>query len=214
MISVLLEHGSPTVSLEIEGKPKRVIVDTGSNVSILQPGVSQSGVNVTSIKPYGVTGEALNIRSQQHVSFVLGGQKLDHSFLVCPLPTEVDGLLGTDFLDRTGAEMNFACGKLSLAGNCKTSPACNGMSADRAALTLFPEHQMGRKRQVAHPAEPHLDKQPLGNPFSTQTTQWSRSWLLRATENITLAPRCRQVVTARIESGKGLKSSLAGLCGT
>ena len=40
-VSVLLEHGSPTVSLEIEGEPKRLIVDTGSNVSILQPGVSQ-----------------------------------------------------------------------------------------------------------------------------------------------------------------------------
>jgi len=119
-VSVLLEHGSPTVSLEIEGETKRLIVDTGSNVPILQPGVSQSGVNATSINPYGVTGEALSIKYQQHVTFVLGGQKIDHTFFVCPLPTETDGLLGTDILDGTGAEINFDCGKLSLTGNYKT----------------------------------------------------------------------------------------------
>jgi len=39
----------------------------GSNVSILQPGVSQSGLSATFIKPHGVTGEAPNIKGQQHV---------------------------------------------------------------------------------------------------------------------------------------------------
>jgi hypothetical protein len=33
-VSVLLEHGSPTVSLEVEGEPKSLIVDTGSNVCL------------------------------------------------------------------------------------------------------------------------------------------------------------------------------------
>jgi len=146
--------------------------------------------------------EALNIRGQQHVSFVLDGRKLDHTFLVCPIPTEAEDLLGTDFLDRTGAEINFECGKLSLAGNYKAPTAGNGMSEDRAALTVFPEHEMGRKPQGTRPVEPHLDKQSLDNPCSIQTTQWSRSWLVRATENITLVPRCRQVVTAKIELEK------------
>ena len=39
-VSALLDHVSPIVSLEIEGEPKRPIVDTGLNISILQPGVS------------------------------------------------------------------------------------------------------------------------------------------------------------------------------
>jgi len=188
--------------LEIEGEPKRLIVEAGSNVSILQPGVSQRDVSATSIKPYGITGEALNIRGQQHVSFVLDGRKLDHTFLVCPIPTEADGLLGTDFLDRTGVEINFECGKLSLASNYKAPTAGNGISADRAALTVFPEHEMGRKPQGTRPVEPHLNKQSLDNPGSTQTTQCSRSWLVRATETITLAPRCGLVVTAKTELEK------------
>jgi len=38
-IAVLFEQGTPSIALEIEGKWQRLIVDTGSNVSILQPGV-------------------------------------------------------------------------------------------------------------------------------------------------------------------------------
>jgi hypothetical protein len=34
------------------------------------------------MKPYGVTGEALDIKGQQLVLFVLGGMKLSHTFLV------------------------------------------------------------------------------------------------------------------------------------
>jgi len=72
-----------------------------------------------------------------------------------------------------------------------------------AQHSVFPEHEMGRKPQVTRPVEPDLDKQSLDNPCSTQATQWSRSWLVRVTENITLASQCSQVVTAQIELEKG-----------
>jgi len=55
-VHMRLEHGTPTVSVEIEGVSRRLIVDTGSNVSILQPGVSKSDVRVTTVRPFGVTG--------------------------------------------------------------------------------------------------------------------------------------------------------------
>ena len=43
--SILLEQGTPTVSVEIEGLSRSLIIDTGSNVSILQPTVSSRGVS-------------------------------------------------------------------------------------------------------------------------------------------------------------------------
>jgi hypothetical protein len=90
-VLVPLEQGSPTVSLEIEGKRKRLIIDTGSNVSILQPGVSRRDVRATAVRPYGVTGEALVIRGQQLVSFVLGGRKFRHTFwCALSLPSLMD----------------------------------------------------------------------------------------------------------------------------
>jgi len=60
-------------------------LDTGSNVSILQPGVSRSDVRVTNLKPYGITGEALVIKGRQSVSFELDGSEFRHTFLVCEL---------------------------------------------------------------------------------------------------------------------------------
>jgi hypothetical protein len=68
-----LESGATTISVEIEGMARRLILDTGSNVSIMQPGISTGDVRVTSAKPYGVTGETLDIKGQQYVSFTLEG---------------------------------------------------------------------------------------------------------------------------------------------
>jgi hypothetical protein len=78
MVSVLLEHGTPSVSVEIEGRPKRLILDTGSNVSILQPGMSRREVWDTRMKPYGVTGEVLDIKGRQTVLFTLNGHEFEH----------------------------------------------------------------------------------------------------------------------------------------
>ena len=41
-VSVQLELGAPTISVEIKGMARRLILDTGSNVSIMQPGISQA----------------------------------------------------------------------------------------------------------------------------------------------------------------------------
>ena len=92
-----LEQGTPTVSVEIEGVSRRLILDSGSNVSVLQPGVSRSDVRVTAQKPHGVTGDLLDIKGLQTVSFSLNGREYSNAFLVCPLPTEAAGLFGTDF---------------------------------------------------------------------------------------------------------------------
>lgn len=64
-----MEQGSPTVSIEIEDELKSVIIDTGSSVSILQPGVSSSDIRVTAVKPYGLTGENLDIKGSVSPSF-------------------------------------------------------------------------------------------------------------------------------------------------
>jgi len=96
-IAVMLEHDTPSITLEIEGKWQRLIVVTGTNVSILQPGVSRGEFRDNSLRRFGVTGESLDVKGRQLVSFTLGGRKFDHMFLVCPIPTEAVGLICTDF---------------------------------------------------------------------------------------------------------------------
>jgi hypothetical protein len=99
----------------IEGEARRMILDSGSSISILREGVSENEVISSPLKPYGVTGEALQILGQQTVSFVLGGHTYDHTFVVSELPTEATGILGMDFMEKSGAELNFQTGSLTLA---------------------------------------------------------------------------------------------------
>ena len=97
-VSVVLEHGTPSISVRIEGEVRVMIIGTGSNISIVQPGLSKSEVRHTDMRPYGITGETLDVNGRQAVSFILGGREFNHQFLVCSLPTDADGLLGMDFL--------------------------------------------------------------------------------------------------------------------
>ena len=82
--------------------PRSLIIDTGP-VSILQPGMSRREVSVTMTRPYGVTGEDLDIKGLQSVTFTLNEREFTHAFLLCSLPTDAADLLGTDFLEKAGA---------------------------------------------------------------------------------------------------------------
>ena len=64
VVVISVEHGTPSVTVCIEEETRRLIIDTGSTVSILQPGISKSKLNVTDLKPFGVTGEDLDIKGR------------------------------------------------------------------------------------------------------------------------------------------------------
>jgi hypothetical protein len=40
-VYISMEHGTPTISVEIEGMSRKIIFDTGSTIWILQPGASR-----------------------------------------------------------------------------------------------------------------------------------------------------------------------------
>jgi len=44
MVSILLEHGTPTISVVIGGMSRSLILDTGYNIWILQPNLSRGDV--------------------------------------------------------------------------------------------------------------------------------------------------------------------------
>jgi hypothetical protein len=71
-VSVALEHGTSSIPAQIEGENRVLIIDTGSNISILQPRISKSVMRHTDMRPYGVTRETLDVKGRQGDSFVLG----------------------------------------------------------------------------------------------------------------------------------------------
>jgi hypothetical protein len=157
----------------------------------MQPGISGSVVQVTHIQPYGVTGEVLSIKGQQTVSFVVDGREFNHTFLVCSLPTDAAGLLGTDFLNKAGVSIDFGCGKMSLAGIGKVPRECKVSPTRGAALTIFTAGKEGHSPQPCLREARHKDEQFSASPHCEQTTVQNETWLVKAKENITIAPRCR-----------------------
>jgi len=73
-----MEHGFPSIQVVMEGKTRSLVIDTGSNISILQPGNLRSDIRYKTMKPFGVTGEKLDVNGRQSVSFMLGGRKFYH----------------------------------------------------------------------------------------------------------------------------------------
>jgi len=171
--SILLEQGTPTITAEIEGVQRDLFLDTGSNISILQPGVSRSDMRCTSVKPYGVTGETLEIRGQQTVSFVFDEHEFKHSFYVCSLPTKAAGLIGMDYMEKTGATIDFEKGKMSLAVISRGPNLVSASLTPQTALTVFPRGKDGhspipakrwheRKTRTLDTAQ--IAKRPLHRP--------------------------------------------------
>jgi hypothetical protein len=90
-IPLLLERGTPSLTVNIKGVKRRLILDSGSSVSTLQERISCEDMRDTPLKPFGVTGKNLDVKGRQIVTFMLGKNKFKHTFLVCPLPSEAAG---------------------------------------------------------------------------------------------------------------------------
>jgi len=195
-----MEHGTPSIKADIEGVERSLIIDTGSDVSILQPGVSNTSMRSTTLSPYGVTGETLDVKGRQTVLLGLGGRKFDHMFLVCPLPTEAAGLLGTDFLEERGAHINSEKGDMSFNDATRDSRAHGDANRERRVLTIFKSGREGHNPQPMLRTEEGRDERISNSPRNEEPKSLSQTWLVKASENIVLAPRCRQVAVARLET--------------
>ena len=157
-VTTAMEHGSPAIRADIEGVERSLIIDTSSDVPILKPGISNAYIKDTTLRPYGVTGETLEVKGRQTVSLGLGGRKFDHKFLVCPLPTEAAGVLGTDFLEGRSAHINFEDGKMSFNDTVKDKRARGDTLSELRVLTVFAPSKKGHSPQPMWQMEERKDE--------------------------------------------------------
>jgi hypothetical protein len=116
---------------------------------------------------------------------------------VCSLPTDAAGLLGTDLFEKRGAETIFECGKLSLPDMDQVSRVYSVPPVGHASLTVFADGRVRHSRQPSKTETRHTDEQFSASLGFEKTVQPGKSWLVKATENITAAPRCRQIVLGK-----------------
>jgi hypothetical protein len=96
------------------------------------------------MKLYCVTGVVLDIKRLQSVNFTLNGREFTHAYLVCPLPTDEAGPLGTDFLEKAGAVIHFEGGKMSLTGIGNVPRVFSVPPARQSELIVFTWSEDGR----------------------------------------------------------------------
>jgi hypothetical protein len=149
-VSVGWESCSPSIAVVIEGITRTLVIDTGSNVSILHPNVSRNVVEATAMRPHGVTGQTLDIKGRKSVSFEISGSKFSHTFLVCALPMDAADLLGTDFVEGAGAIINFGNGKMSFAKAAAIPRVRVESPTDATALTVFTLGKEGHSPQPSY----------------------------------------------------------------
>jgi hypothetical protein len=121
-----------------------------------------------------------------------------------PFPTETDGICGTDILEKTGADINFDIGKLSLDGMNKAPYVCDNISTNQAPLAVFPSDMPENDKIFqTYKEEPKVSRPRLDSHSLDESPRYSKAWLVKTAQDIYIALRCRHVVTAKLNVKKG-----------
>ena len=108
-----------------------------------------------------------------------------------------------DFLEKLGAVIVFEKGKMSLADIGRAPQEYSVPPAKYTAHTVFTGGKAGRSPLLSQQETRHIDEQLSAVLHSETITNCRKTWLVRARENVVVAPRCRQVIVGRLETEKG-----------
>ena len=118
-VIVRIQRGTPTIRAIISGSQKTLILDTGSSISLIQPGVSSNRIRATNVTSFGVTGDELSIKGKQDVELQITSRYYRRSFCVYTLPTDAGGIISIDFFSATNAKLDLENQELWLLKNVK-----------------------------------------------------------------------------------------------
>jgi hypothetical protein len=124
-------NGAPIIRVRMLGRERNSIVDTGSSISLVQPGICSSKLTPTDVTPFGVTGEGLNILGEQLLTLEVGDWRYRHRFCVCSLATQADGIIGLDMLESLGAHVDLENRQLLLLDAAEHRRSSLTTGADR-----------------------------------------------------------------------------------
>jgi hypothetical protein len=183
----------------LEGVVRRFVIDTGSTISLIQPGISRAKVAKTDIAPIGITGKVLPLQGEQEIEFTIAGKAVRQRVGVCALPTEAEGLLGTDFMKANDARVDVANHRLELDVPSLSSPGAESKGAE--AFIIFPARaeqagRSGERQEVSlgtEGNEAHID-----GPNPSQ----SEPWVIRSKETVRLTPRAKHMVLGQLDLTK------------
>jgi hypothetical protein len=190
------------IEVSIDNEPRKFLIDTGSNICLIQPDISPVGIQATAIAPIGITGATLQVQGEQLIEFRLGNRTFRQKFGVSILPTTCDGVLGTNFLIANDADIDLMTKRLLV--NCTGRGAGSEIYAD-LAYTLFPAGgvQDGRSALKEAKTESGLEPKAVGTQApQVADTSDKQEWLVTLPASVKLTPRAKQMLIGRLEVPK------------
>lgn len=113
-----------TLALTLAGQQRTLLVDSGSEVSILKRAIEGTPLWKPRVVATGVTGSTLSVEGEQEVECRLGGITVNHQFLIAHVNTIGDGLMGLDLMAKLGVIIDARGEKVVVdqasAGNSET----------------------------------------------------------------------------------------------
>jgi len=164
-------------------------------VSAIKPGICHGQVRPSRTTSFVVTGHERSIRGEQDVELCIANWKYRHTFRVFSLPTNVDGVIGIDFLVETSASLDIGKRVLRLrkramanSGSSNWRPSQGNTNFDRTTLRVFSETDV----------QQHKGKQSPKSDFETKRKARSKTTHGNAS--------CRDAQVATIERQHGEKA--------
>ena len=174
------------------------MIDTGSSISLIQPGVYSTPVKQANVTPYKVTVDELKLKREQLLKFKIKGEWYSHAFCLCALFTDADNIIGTDFLGAVNTKLDLSEEKLWLDkvmrvnhDSLKSRHRESHGTAARSALTVFTTTD-GRVKQKSclircRDKQEKPRKQKGVNKLEMRILE-SEPWLFKTTETIRFPP--------------------------
>lgn len=197
-----------TVTLEISGAKRRLLVDTGAGISILSAPVRDVPLRRTDIQAQGVTGQPLRILGTQECLVRCGTGSVKVKFLVAPMKIQFDGILGLRALAKIGWNIDTRRGTVYVPGpvvggeevvpvvqSDKGTEVCERESS--SDVTLKPETGLdGARLNCA-----------VGVSSETRGVLRAEGPCkdVRCVARVQIGPREEQVVSAFVETPEGLQ---------
>jgi hypothetical protein len=145
------------------------LVDSGAQNSLIQPGVHCGNIVPPIATTVGVTGDMTRWRGVQELHFVIDGNVYQHSFGIMPLPSNIDGLLGMDFLTKTQATINMSKGVIKMLKGWKKirNPPCGGPNSEGVGRQGWTRRKH-KKRRYENSGPEDWDKEVDLSPTTDQ----------------------------------------------
>lgn len=147
------------VTVEVAGRHLRLLVDSGSEISIIKKAIPDVPLKDAEITATGVTGSIIPVQGTQTLPCRLGRNRITHRFTVASVSTIGDGLIGLDFMAAVGMVVDVPQNCVRANGGFieKVAHSADYRTADNVSKQGMRKVKLARKTEVAPLSEQLLE---------------------------------------------------------